>query len=195
MLTDYQLKNWVETHYFHHIEAYEWAKDARRNLLKTVSYEDGGYIDREMLDNVANVIEALERAAFLYSIAVPTNNEKADEMKKFEMIEGQLIYIAHPYGGDKENVKRVEECLERLQNKYPCKTLFSPLHNWDWDTYDPDHQTKPMQDCLTILKRCDAVILCGNWKKSMGCMQEYSAAYVLGIPVFELNEEGIKEIG
>jgi len=52
-----------------------------------------------------------------------------------------------------------------------------------------------MQDCLTILKRCDAVILCGNWKKSMGCMQEYSAAYVLGIPVFELNEEGIKEIG
>lgn len=115
-------------------------------------------------------------------------------MKSITLIEGQMIYVAHPYGGDKENVDRAAVCLGRLKEMHPYKTLFSPLHNWDWDTYDPDHQTKPMQDCLMILKRCDAVILCGNWKKSMGCMQEYSAAYVLGIPVFELDEEGIKEI-
>lgn len=109
-------------------------------------------------------------------------------------INGQLIYIAHPYGGDKENVKRAAECLEKLQHMYPYKTLFSPLHNWDWDSYDPDHQTKPMQDCLTVLKRCDAIILCGTWQKSMGCMQEYAAAYVLGIPAFEFNETGIIEV-
>ena len=194
MLTDYQLKNWVETHYFHHIEAYEWAKDARRNLLKTVSYEDDGYIDREMLDNVANAIEALERAAFLYSIAVPTNNEKTDEMKVFELIEGQLIYVAHPYGGNEENIRRAAECLRKLKKMYPYQTLFSPLHNWDWDSYDAGHQAKPMQDCLTVLKRCDAIILCGMWRKSMGCMQEYAAAHVLGIPTLELDPFGVKEI-
>lgn len=47
---------------------------------------------------------------------------------------------------------------------------------------------------LTILKRCDAIILCGDWQKSMGCMQEYAAAYVLGIPAFEFNETGIIEV-
>lgn len=109
-------------------------------------------------------------------------------------IEGQMIYVAHPYGGNEENVKKAAARLETLQEVYPHKTLFSPLHNWDWDTYDPKHQAKPMQDCLTVLKRCDAIILCGDWHKSMGCMQEYSAAYVLGIPVFELDEEGIKEV-
>lgn len=59
-------------------------------------------------------------------------------------IEGQLIYVAHPYGGKEENVRRAGECLRKLKKMYPYQTLFSPLHNWDWDSYDADHQAKPM---------------------------------------------------
>ena len=109
-------------------------------------------------------------------------------------IEGQLIYVAHPYGGNEENIRRAAECLRKLKKIYPYQTLFSPLHNWDWDSYDADHQAKPMQDCLTVLKKCDGIILCGMWRKSMGCMQEYAASCVLGIPAFEFDTFGVREI-
>lgn len=109
-------------------------------------------------------------------------------------IKGQLIYVAHPYGGNEENIRRAEECLRKLKKMYPYQTLFSPLHNWDWDSYDADHQAKPMQDCLTVLKKCNAIVLCGVWRKSMGCMQEYAAACVLGIPTFEFDTFGVREI-
>lgn len=109
-------------------------------------------------------------------------------------IEGQMIYVAHPYGGKEENIRRAAECLRELKKMYPYQTLFSPLHNWGWDSYDADHQAKPMQDCLTVLKKCDGIILCGMWRKSMGCMQEYAAACVLGIPAFELDTFGVREI-
>lgn len=118
---------------------------------------------------------------------------KGKQMKE-PTIEGQMIYVAHPYGGNKENIKKAAECLEELQEMYTHKTLFSPLHNWDWNAYAPNHQAKPMQDCLTVLQRCDAIILCGDWWKSMGCMQEYAASYVLRIPAFEFNEKGIIEV-
>lgn len=118
---------------------------------------------------------------------------KGKQMKE-PTIEGQLIYVAHPYGGKEENVRRAAECLRKLKKMYPYQTLFSPLNNWDWDSYDADHQAKPMQDCLTVLKKCDAIVLYGMWRKSMGCMQEYAAACVLGIPTFELDTFGVREI-
>lgn len=118
---------------------------------------------------------------------------KGKQMKE-PTIEGQMIYVAHPYGGEEENVKKAAARLETLQEVYPHKTLFSPLHNWGWNAYAPNHQAKPMQDCLTVLQRCDAIILCGMWRKSMGCMQEYAASCVLGIPAFELDTFGVREI-
>lgn len=45
-------------------------------------------------------------------------------MEKREYIEGQLLYIAHPYGGDETNKERVQTYLKMLQAKYPEKTLF-----------------------------------------------------------------------
>lgn len=36
-------------------------------------------------------------------------------MEKREYIEGQLLYIAHPYGGDEKNKERVQTYLKMLQ--------------------------------------------------------------------------------
>lgn len=32
-----------------------------------------------------------------------------------------------------------------------------------------------LKDCLEVLQRCNALILCGNWRESRGCNQEYAA--------------------
>jgi hypothetical protein len=111
-------------------------------------------------------------------------------MEKREYIEGQLLYIAHPYGGDETNKERVQTYLKMLQAKYPEKTLFSPLHNWGYAPYDKEHQHKPMKDCLEVLQRCNALILCGNWRESRGCNQEYAAAYVMDMQIYEMKPTG-----
>lgn len=48
-------------------------------------------------------------------------------MKKREYIEGQLLYIAHPYGGDEKNKERVQTYLKMLQAKYPEKNIVFPI--------------------------------------------------------------------
>nr|DAK71756.1 MAG TPA: Blasticidin M [Bacteriophage sp.] len=110
--------------------------------------------------------------------------------REYPYIEGQLLYIAHPYGGDETNKERVQTYLKMLQEKYPEKTLFSPLHNWGYTPYDKEHQHKPMKDCLEVLQRCNALILCGNWRESRGCNQEYAAAYVMDMQIYEMKPTG-----
>lgn len=110
--------------------------------------------------------------------------------REYPYIEGQLLYIAHPYGGDESNKEKVQTYLKMLQEKYPEKTLFSPLHNWGYAPYDKEHQHKPMKDCLEVLQRCNALILCGNWRESRGCNQEYAAAYVMDMQIYEMKPTG-----
>ena len=40
----------------------------------------------------------------------------------------KLIYIAHPFGGEQENVGRVEKIIKGLLHKHPDCTFYSPLH-------------------------------------------------------------------
>lgn len=56
--------------------------------------------------------------------------------------------------------------------------------------YDKEHQHKPMRDCLEVLQRCNALILCGNWRESQGCNQEYAAAYVMDMQIYEMKPTG-----
>nr|DAX95448.1 MAG TPA: deoxyribosyltransferase [Caudoviricetes sp.] len=87
-----------------------------------------------------------------------------------------LVYVAHPYGGCKENKKLVEDKIKRLVKKHPRHTFISPIHTfgfmYDWvDTYD-----QGMQMCLKLLKKCDAIILCEGWNASKGCNREFEFA-------------------
>lgn len=43
--------------------------------------------------------------------------------REYPYIDGQLFYIAHPYGGDETNKERVQTYLKMLQAKYPEKTI------------------------------------------------------------------------
>ena len=96
-----------------------------------------------------------------------------------------LIYVAHPYSGKEENKKAVEEKIKKLVKKHPRHTFISPIHtfgymyNWVKD-YD-----QGMQMCLTLLRKCDMLILCEDWNSSRGCNTEFEFA----------RRNGIKSIG
>ena len=103
------------------------------------------------------------------------------------------IYVSHPYGGLADNKKAVEDLLESLVNAEPdiagstllsigCDTKFiSPIHVFG-ALYNVLDYIEGLNMCLTLLSKCDVLLLCGDWQNSKGCMAEYAYAKAKGIP-------------
>lgn len=48
-----------------------------------------------------------------------------------------------------------------------------------------------------MLNRCDALVLCGDWETSKGCIGEWSFAIAKGMPIYTWKEwtDKLKEQG
>ena len=73
----------------------------------------------------------------------------------------KLIYIAHPFGGEQENVEKVENIIKRLLHEHPDCTFYSPLHATGF-LYDKLNYIDGMEHCFEGLSRCDELWLCGD---------------------------------
>ena len=105
----------------------------------------------------------------------------------------KLIYIAHPFGGEQENVEKVEKIIKGLLHKHPDCTFYSPLHATGF-MYSQLTYLDGMEHCFEALSRCDELWLCGSWQDSRGCNMEYGFAKAKGMPVkFICGSEAIKK--
>ena len=94
----------------------------------------------------------------------------------------RMCYIAHPFGGLKENVDAVEKIVKDLIHKHPDCTFYSPLHATGF-LYEELSYLDGMEHCFEALGRCDALWLAEGWQDSRGCNMEYGFAKAKGIPV------------
>lgn len=47
-----------------------------------------------------------------------------------------------------------------------------------------------LQKCLQLLRRCDILLLCGDWQNSKGCLAEFGFAMARKMPiVFENSND------
>lgn len=97
----------------------------------------------------------------------------------------RVIYVAHPFSGKSENVKKVEKIILKLIKQYPNYTFFSPLHATGYYYFEKSYE-EGMKDCIELLSRCDELWLCPGWRESRGCNMEYEYAKKHGIPIKEL---------
>lgn len=103
------------------------------------------------------------------------------------------IYIAHPFGGEQENVEKVVKIIKGLLHKHPDCTFYSPLHATRF-FYNQIAYLDGMEHCFEALSRCDELWLCEGWENSRGCNIEYAFAKAKGIPVkFICGSEAIKK--
>lgn len=100
----------------------------------------------------------------------------------------KFVYVSHPYIGDeKKNVKKVREYCRKLKKEHPGWCLFNPLDNMKFAHGCGLSHDEFMEMDMEVLKRCDAVVFCGNWKKSKGCRLEYEEAKKLGLKIAEMS--------
>jgi nucleoside 2-deoxyribosyltransferase len=94
-----------------------------------------------------------------------------------------LVYVAGPYRGDvKRNVALAETNAARL-------TLNSIGFICPHSNGNPhDHLDLPdqywIESTLEIMRRCDALLVVGDWAKSEGTIGEIGEARKLGKPIF-----------
>lgn len=85
----------------------------------------------------------------------------------------KVIYVAHPFMGKPENVKKVEDIIIQLIKLYPDYTFYSPLHSTGFLYFAKTYE-EGMKDCIEMLSRCDELWLCEGWEESKGCNIEYN---------------------
>lgn len=105
----------------------------------------------------------------------------------------KVYYLSHPLtscGTMKENYEHEEKCAIqiRLLEINNCESnefyhLIRPL-----EILPPSFDThKAMERCIKLLRACDSIIMCGNWRHSNGCLTEmdYAKRYGLEIIYYE----------
>ena len=73
----------------------------------------------------------------------------------------RMIYIAHPFGGEQENVEKVEKIIKGLLHKHPDCTFYSPLHATGF-FYSQLTYLTGMEHCFEALSRCDEAYGCAE---------------------------------
>lgn len=92
-----------------------------------------------------------------------------------------LIYISHPYCGKKSNRINVENIITELSKKHPENTYISPIHCFGF-MYDSVSYEHGLDMCLSLLSKCDKMLVFGDWKNSRGCTAEVLFAETYMIP-------------
>jgi hypothetical protein len=116
-------------------------------------------------------------------------------VKKDKIAIDGVAYLAHPcdtYGERENNVKDSILIKERLVEKFKLSvmnplSIITPGPNFSWE--------KCMEQCKSMLRACDALILGPKWYLSRGCRMETEWAMEWQMPIYiylqeteELNE-------
>lgn len=101
--------------------------------------------------------------------------QEADEKAK-------TIYISHPFGGKKENLRNIEMLIRYLQKRYPNYTFISPSHTFGF-LYDDVSFDESMKMCFKLLDICDEMWFFDDIPSgSKGCCKELDYCNKNNIP-------------
>lgn len=105
----------------------------------------------------------------------------------------KLLYIAGRYRG------RTREAVESNISAARFMGRLATERNWmpvipHLNTADFEHSTDKddqfwLDGTLTLMQKCDAVLMVPGWKESSGATTEHNLAKRMGIPIFYTFEE------
>lgn len=106
-----------------------------------------------------------------------------------------IVYVSHPYGGNKENRDKVENLIRQLQTDYPTYLFISPISAFSF-LYDVTEYQEGLNMCLWLLDKCDEMWVFGEYEDSVGCMSEiaYCQNYLIPYHIIGQSCLGIREI-
>lgn len=106
----------------------------------------------------------------------------------------KMMYISHPFTGN-EAMNRIDatRVKKTLQLTYPNICFVNPLDEFG-DNEKLEYCTA-LSLAMELLSRCDGVIFCRGWEKSVGCRAEMAFALKTEMEIRYLSDYGITTAG
>ena len=105
------------------------------------------------------------------------------------------IYLSHPYTGDEEKNRLIARRIAaRIVREYPGIAVVNPLDALHYAKMAELSYDKILKIDIELLSRCDAVLVRGDWERSIGCRREVQAAHERKIPIFWETLEPLLEL-
>lgn len=97
-----------------------------------------------------------------------------------------LVYIAHKYGANPENLERAKKITHDLQAVDLENTYICPLLTFSHLKYGEIGYDEEMELCIDLLSECDRLIVASDISK--GVAREIDFANLVGMEVEYLEE-------
>lgn len=95
------------------------------------------------------------------------------------------VYLSHPYTGDEDKNRLIaRQIAARIVSEYPDIAVVNPLDALQYAKMTQLSYDEILKIDIELLSRCDAVLVRGDWERSLGCRREVKAAHERNIPVF-----------
>jgi hypothetical protein len=102
----------------------------------------------------------------------------------------RVIYMAHPYGGDPDNLLRAKRWMRWIEETQPIAVNASWILECEiWDDAKPEEREAGLQRDIANIRRCDEIWAVGG-RISEGMKVEITAAAEYGIPLLDLTLAG-----
>ena len=99
-----------------------------------------------------------------------------------------LVYVAHKYGNDKDNIERAKKITHDLQVKDLANCYICPLLTLSHLEYGEIGFDDEMELCLDLLSACDVLVVASEI--SRGVQMEIDFAKLVKMEVMRLDENG-----
>ena len=93
-----------------------------------------------------------------------------------------LYYVAHQYGGDKDNIERAKKITHDLQVKDLANCYVCPLLTFSHLEYGEIGYDDEMELCLDVLQNCDKLIVASE-EISKGVQMEIDFAKLVKMEI------------
>ena len=100
-----------------------------------------------------------------------------------------IVYVAHRFGGDINNLERAKKITHDLQVSDLENTYICPLVAFSHLQYGEIGYNNEMENCLDLLSVADKLIVASDFSTSKGVQKELDFASLVGMEVQFLEED------
>lgn len=102
----------------------------------------------------------------------------------------KVVYMAHPYGGRAENLRRARRWVRWIEQHYGVAVVANWIIECEiWDDASPAERKAGLARDIAVIERCDEIWAVGG-AISSGMTVEIHAAGSVGVPLMKLTHLG-----
>ena len=126
--------------------------------------------------------------------AIDCSSKKAVRTMVSDFGFSKVVYLSHPYGGEKSNAEELMMCRRMLTEMYPDWLIIDPIAAFGQLYYVTGYKQGLNMTMFLLSMLADEMIICSDkYRESKGCMAEIEFCKKYNIPITYTTVDDIEE--